>query len=91
MDQKIFRRATYAIFLCGSYPMLVVGCYFGHIPWNMKRLFMDESDLGLAILVFGIFFIVSNQISGRILVPKFGTKIIMSVAMIVISFSTHYM
>ena len=88
MDQKIFRRATYAIFLCGSYPMLVVGCYFGHIPWNMKRLSMDESDLGLAILVFGIFFIVSNQISGRILVPKFGTKIIMSIAMIVISFST---
>ena len=88
MDQKIFRRATYAIFLCSSYPMLVVGCYFGHIPWNMKRLSMDESDLGLAILVFGIFFIVSNQISGRILVPKFGTKIIMSIAMIVISFST---
>ena len=88
MDQKIFRRATYAIFLCGSYPMLVVGCYFGHIPWNMKRLSMDESDLGLAILVFGIFFIISNQISGRILVPKFGTKIIMSIAMIVISFST---
>ena len=49
MDQKIFRRATYAVFLCGSYPMLVVGCYFGHIPWNMKRLSMDESDLGLTI------------------------------------------
>ena len=66
MDQKIFRRATYAIFLCGSYPMLVVGCYFGHIPWNMKRLSMDESDLGLAILVFGIFpaklFYICNSI-----------------------------
>ena len=85
---NIYRNATCAIFLCGLYPMLVVGCYFGHIPWNMKRLSMDESDLGLAILVFGIFFIISNQISGRILVPKFGTKIIMSIAMIVISFST---
>lgn len=85
---NIYRNATCAIFLCGLYPMLVVGCYFGHIPWNMKRLSMDESDLGLAILVFGIFFIISNQISGRILVSKFGTKIIMSIAMIVISFST---
>ena len=85
---NIYRNATCAIFLCGLYPMLVVGCYFGHIPWNMQRLSMDESDLGLAILVFGIFFIISNQISGRILVPKFGTKIIMSIAMIVISFST---
>ena len=60
MDQKIFRRATYAIFLCGSYPMLIVGCYFGHIPWNMKRLSMDESDLGLSILVFGIFLQTSS-------------------------------
>ena len=54
--------------------MLVVGCYFGLIPWNMERLQIDESDLGFAILTFGVSFLISNQIAGRILVPKFGTK-----------------
>ena len=74
MDNKIFRRATFSVVLCSSFPMLIVGCYFGLIPWNMDRLKIDESDLGLAILIFGIFFMSSNQIAGRVLVPKFGTK-----------------
>ena len=87
MDQKIFRRATFAVILCSAYPMLIVGCYFGLIPWNMERLQIDESDLGFAILSFGVSFLISNQIAGRILVPKFGTKKIMSFGIIIISFS----
>ena len=87
MDKKIFRRATFAVILCSSYPMLIVGCYFGLIPWNMERLQIDESDLGFAILTFGVSFLISNQIAGRILVPKFGTKKIMSLGIIIISFS----
>lgn len=88
MDKKTFRKATIAVVICSSYPMLVVGCYFGLIPWNIERLNIDESDLGFAILTFGIFFLISNQIAGRILVPKFGTKIVLTIAMTIISFST---
>ena len=67
--------------------MLVVGCYFGLIPWNMERLQIDESDLGFAILTFGVSFLISNQIAGRILVPKFGTKKIMTFGLVIISLS----
>ncbi|MDC0497982.1 MFS transporter [Alphaproteobacteria bacterium] len=87
MDQKIFRRATFAVILCSAYPMLIVGCYFGLIPWNMERLQIDESDLGFAILTFGASFLISNQIAGRVLVPRFGTKKIMTFGIIIISFS----
>ena len=87
MDHKTFRRATFAVILCSSYPMLIVGCYFGLIPWNMERLQIDESDLGLAILTFGVSFLISNQVAGRFLVPKFGTKIIMAIGIVIISFS----
>ena len=83
----MFRRTTFAVILCSSYPMLVVGCYFGLIPWNMERLQIDESELGFAILFFGISFLISNQIAGRILVPKFGTKKIMSFGIVIISLS----
>ena len=88
MDKKTFIKSTIAVFFCSFYPMLAVGCYFGLIPWNIERLSIDESDLGFAILTFGIFFLISNQIAGRIIVPKFGTKIVMTLTMIIISFST---
>jgi MFS family permease len=88
LDNRIFLRATFAVICCSAFPMIVVGCYFVHIPWNMERLGIGERDLGLAILVFGIFFLISNQFSARFLVPRIGTKIVMSFAMILISFST---
>ena len=85
---KIFRRATLASVITSTYPMIVVGCYFGVTPWVFNRLSIDESDFSFAILLFGVFFIISNQIAGRILVPKYGTKLIMSLAFPLVTFST---
>ena len=87
-EKIIFRRATLASVITSTYPMIVVGCYFGITPWNMERLSIDESDLSYAILLFGIFFIISNQIAGRILVPKYGTRLVMSLAFPLITFSS---
>ena len=87
-EVKIFRRATFALIISSTYPMIVVGCYFGVTPWTLNRLSMDESDFSFAILLFGVFFIISNQIAGRILVPKYGTKLIMSLAFPLVSVST---
>ncbi len=86
-ETKIFRRATLASVITSTYPMIVVGCYFGITPWNMERLSIDESDLSYAILIFGIFFIISNQVAGRILVPKYGTKLVMTLAFPIVTFS----
>ena len=82
-----FRKATLASIITSSYPMIVVGCYFGITPWIFNKLSIDESDFSYAILLFGMFFIVSNQIAGRILVPKYGTKLIMSLAFPLVTFS----
>ena len=86
-ENIIFRRATLASVITSTYPMIVVGCYFGITPWNMERLSIDESDLSYGILLFGIFFIISNQIAGRILVPKYGTKLVMTLAFPIVTFS----
>jgi len=87
-ETKIFRKATLASIITSSYPMIVVGCYFGITPWIFNRLSIDETDFSYAILIFGVFFIISNQIAGRILVPKYGTKLIMSLAFPLVTFST---
>ena len=54
--------------------MLIVGCYFGLIPWNMERLKIDESDLGFAILSFGVSFLISNQIQEEYWYQSLGQK-----------------
>ena len=48
-------------------------------------------NVGFFLLIFGIFFILSNQISARVFVPKFGTKIIMSIAIIIIAISNLFL
>ena len=87
MEKKIFYSSLFAVILCSFFPMFIVACYFTYLPWNMNRLNIDESDVSLFLIIFGLFFILSNQISARILVPKFGTKIIMSIAIIIIAIS----
>ena len=91
MDKKIYYSSLAAVILCSFFPMFIVACYFTFLPWNMNRLNIDETDVGFFLLIFGIFFILSNQISARVLVPKFGTKIIMSIAIIIIAISNLFL
>lgn len=51
-----------------------LGIYFVYIPWNLERLQLEETDLGLWLFIFGIINLMSNQLTGRIIVPKIGTK-----------------
>ena len=91
MDKKIYYSSLAAVILCSFFPMFIVACYFTFLPWNMSRLNIDETDIGFFLLLFGIFFILSNQISARVFVPKFGTKIIMSIAIIIIAISNLFL
>ena len=34
--------------------MFMIGIYFVYIPWNINRLNISESQLGLSIFAFGI-------------------------------------
>ena len=66
--------------------MFIIGTYFVHIPWNIDRLNISESQLGFGIFIFGIFNFFSNQISGRLVVPKFGTTNTIIIGIIIFSF-----
>lgn len=51
-----------------------LGIYFVYIPWNLERLQLEETDLGLWLFIFGIINLMSNQLTGRVIVPKIGTR-----------------
>ena len=69
-----FKKERNACFGVAFLLMYMIGIYFVHIPWNIDRLDISESELGFGLFVFGISNFFSNQISGRIIVPKFGTS-----------------
>jgi len=65
--------------------LFTIGIYFVYIPWNLERLNLVETDLGLWLFIFGIFNLLSNQITGRIIAPKIGSKNIIIIGTIVLS------
>ena len=81
-----FNKERNACFGVAFLLMFIIGTYFVHIPWNIDRLNISESQLGFGIFIFGIFNFFSNQISGRLIVPKFGTTNTIVFGMIIFAF-----
>ena len=82
-----FRKALISCFQSAFFVLFLLGIYFVHVPWNIQRLNISESQLGIGILVFGVANFIFNQITGRVLIPKFGTKKTMIFGIIIFSAS----
>ena len=54
--------------------MFMIGIYFVYLPWNMERLNISETQLGVSICAFGFANLFANQFGARIMVPKIGTS-----------------
>ena len=83
----VFRKALISCFQSAFFVLFLLGIYFVHVPWNIQRLNISESQLGIGILVFGVANFIFNQITGRVLIPKFGTKNSMIIGIIIFSAS----
>nr|MBT6354493.1 MFS transporter [Pelagibacteraceae bacterium] len=66
-----------------------LGIYFVYIPWNLNRLELVETDLGLWLFIFGIINLITNQFTGRIIIPKVGTKNIVIIGTILVAFCPY--
>jgi len=85
-ENKSNNRTIFSCFLGAFLMLFQIGVYFVYIPWNIERLQISESELGLGLLVFGISNLISNQISGRYIVPNIGTKNSMVLGLFIIAF-----
>ena len=54
--------------------MFMIGIYFVYLPWNMERLNISETQLGISICAFGFANLFANQFGARIIVPRIGTS-----------------
>ena len=71
---KIYRNSIISSMQNMYVFLFTIGIYFVYIPWNLDRLNITETDLGLWLFIFGIFNLLSNQMTGRIIAPKIGAK-----------------
>ena len=82
---KIYRNSIISSMQNMYVFLFTIGIYFVYIPWNLDRLNITETDLGLWLFIFGIFNLLSNQITGRIIAPKIGAKNIIIIGTIILA------
>ena len=68
-----------------------LGIAFVYVPWNLDRLNLKETDLGLWLFIFGVTNLISNQVTGRVIVPKIGTKNIIMIGTAVLAFCPYFL
>ena len=88
-NQKIYFKALASCMQNAYIFFFTLGIYFVYIPWNLERLQLVETDLGLWLFIFGIVNLISNQLTGRIIVPKIGTKNIVMIGTIIVAFCPY--
>ena len=71
--KRSFRKEIATSFGGAFLIMFMIGIYFVYIPWNINRLNISESQLGLSIFAFGIANLFANQFGARVLVPRIGS------------------
>ena len=69
-----FKKEILTCFGAAFLIMFMIGIYFVYLPWNMERLNISETQLGISICAFGFANLFANQFGARIIVPKIGTS-----------------
>ena len=82
---KIYRNSIVSSMQNMYIFLFTIGIYFVYIPWNLERLNLVETDLGFWLFIFGILNLLSNQMTGRIIAPKVGSKNIIIIGTIILS------
>ena len=88
-NSTIYFRALVSCMQNAYIFFFTLGIYFVYIPWNLERLQLAETDLGLWLFIFGVVNLISNQITGRIIVPKIGTKNIIMIGTAILAFCPY--
>ena len=94
----IYSKAKVACMIGIAFPLMMWVFMLGHIPIIYEKLNLSETGWGLFLLIFGSTQILTGQICSRLFTPKFGTKLMMllgililSISFLIIIFVTNYL
>ena len=94
----IYSKAKVACMVGIAFPLMMWVFMLGHIPIIYEKLNLSETGWGFFLLIFGSTQILTGQICSRLFTPKFGTKLMMllgililSISFLIIIFVTNYL
>ena len=94
----IYSKAKVACMIGIAFPLMMWVFMLGHIPIIYEKLNLSETGCGFFLLIFGSTQILTGQICSRLFTPKFGTKLMMllgililSISFLIIIFVTNYL
>ena len=84
---NIYSKAKVACLVGISFPMIMWVFMLGHIPIIYKKLELSETSWGIFLLIFGLIQILTGQVCSRLITPRFGTKLMMFIGILLLSIS----
>ena len=87
LKMNIYLKAKVACLVGISFPMIMWVFMLGHIPIIYKKLELSETSWGIFLLIFGLIQILTGQVCSRLITPRFGTKLMMFIGILLLSIS----
>ena len=82
-DQKIYINAFISACISIFIPLFVWGNIIAFLPWLANELNLLDSSLGFLFMTFALMQLIVSQISGRVIIPKLGSKKTQALGMLV--------
>ena len=85
-NEKELDIAFKATFSQGFFATVTFSTYLVHTPILFQLIEMTESEFALGFVIFGIFNVITNQLTTRFLLPKIGSTNCLIIARFMYSF-----
>ena len=85
METRAYNNAFISACISIFIPLFIWGNVIAFLPWLVKKLELPDSTLGFLFMIFAGMQITVSQISGRVIIPRIGSKKTLALGMLIIS------
>ena len=90
MEEKVYNKAFISACISIFIPLFVWGNIIAFLPWLVRSLQLPDSTLGFLFMVFALNQILVSQITGRIIIPKIGSRKTLIIGMLIFATSPFF-
>ena len=74
MEKKLYFNSFYSACLSLFTPAFIWGNTVSHFPWIIEKMDFANTTIGFFLMFFSVIQLISSQLAGRVMVPKFGSR-----------------
>ncbi len=74
MEKKLYLNSFYSACISLFTPAFIWGNTVSHFPWIIEKMNFANTTIGFFLMFFSVIQLISSQLAGRVMVPKFGSR-----------------